>query len=121
MLFSYIVLVYLPTSVPLPYRMNSCRRSIPHISELAKAHTKVYFVGVSDEPEETVMPFVTQMGSNMEYNIALDVESEAREKVMFVRATAYLLIYLRTSIHTQTQRKKKKLEKKDFVKKLVIY
>lgn len=50
-----------------------CRKSIPHLTELAKKHKgKVTFIGVSDEKLETVEPFVTKMGDKMDYVVAID-------------------------------------------------
>jgi thiol-disulfide isomerase/thioredoxin len=51
-----------------------CRASIPHLTEIQKQFKdkNVIVVGVSDEKEETVRPFVKNMGSKMEYRVAVD-------------------------------------------------
>lgn len=53
-----------------------CRRSIPHLTELAKKHQgKVTFIGVSiweRAPIETVEKFVSNMGDKMDYLVAAD-------------------------------------------------
>jgi len=51
-----------------------CRVSIPHLTELQRkfADRGVVFVGVSDEDEATVRPFVNQMGGKMDYTVAID-------------------------------------------------
>jgi thiol-disulfide isomerase/thioredoxin len=54
-----------------------CRASIPHLTELAHTFTNVTFIGV-DVWEEganvdtTVTKFVTKMGNQMDYHVALD-------------------------------------------------
>lgn len=52
----------------------SCLASIPHLTALQQEFKDrgVIFVGVSNEPLETVKPFVTQMGDTMNYVVALD-------------------------------------------------
>ena len=51
-----------------------CRTSIPHLTELQKRFKDqgVSFVGISDETEDEVRPFVEKMGAKMEYAVALD-------------------------------------------------
>ena len=51
-----------------------CRASIPHLTEVQKRFKdkNVIVVGISDEKEETVTPFVKNMGSKMEYRVAID-------------------------------------------------
>src|ERR1051326_1417135 len=54
-----------------------CRTSIPHLTELQKKYKDVTFIGVSafergDGIENQVVKFVSDMGSKMEYRVALD-------------------------------------------------
>lgn len=49
-----------------------CRTSIPHLTELQKKHPKIPFIGVTDEEEKDVEPFVKDMGAKMDYIVALD-------------------------------------------------
>jgi thiol-disulfide isomerase/thioredoxin len=51
-----------------------CRTSIPHLSELqAKFKNKgVTIIGISDETEAKVNPFVKEMGNKMDYVVAVD-------------------------------------------------
>ena len=51
-----------------------CRASIPHLTELQQKFKErgVQLVGVSNEPLETVRPFVAQMGDKMNYAVATD-------------------------------------------------
>lgn len=51
-----------------------CRTSIPHLTELQKKHPKIPFIGVTDEEEKDVEPFVKDMGAKMDYIVALDKE-----------------------------------------------
>lgn len=55
-----------------------CRQSIPHLSELQKKYKdkNVRIIGISDETEEEVKPFVESQGENMEYIVALDQEKK---------------------------------------------
>jgi thiol-disulfide isomerase/thioredoxin len=51
-----------------------CRTSIPHLTEVQK-HFKdqnVTIVGVTDEKESTVKPFVDGLGEKMDYRVAID-------------------------------------------------
>ncbi|MBS1718065.1 MAG: TlpA family protein disulfide reductase [Armatimonadetes bacterium] len=54
-----------------------CRDSIPHITELAKKHPEVTFIGVSigEQDQANVQPFVKEMGDKMNYNVAMDSQS----------------------------------------------
>ncbi|MBU1909972.1 MAG: TlpA family protein disulfide reductase, partial [Verrucomicrobia bacterium] len=49
-----------------------CRKSIPHLNELQAKwkDQKVVFIGITDEPEETVRPFFEKM--KMAYHVAID-------------------------------------------------
>jgi thiol-disulfide isomerase/thioredoxin len=49
-----------------------CRASIPHLTELQKKFKDVVFIGVSDEESAVVKKFVTKMGAQMDYTVALD-------------------------------------------------
>ena len=51
-----------------------CRTSIPHLTELQKRFKDqgVTVVGLSDETEDEVRPFVEKMGAKMDYSVALD-------------------------------------------------
>ena len=61
-----------------------CRTSIPHLTELQKKFKDkgAIFVGVSDEPLETVKPFVEKMGEKMEYRVACDADSKTSDGYM---------------------------------------
>src|SRR5439155_1211873 len=61
-----------------------CRVSIPHLTEMQKkfADQGVVFVGVSDEPADTVKPFVEKMGDKMEYVVAIDPARKTHEGYM---------------------------------------
>ncbi len=54
-----------------------CRRSIPHLNELYKTYKDkgVGFVGITDETEADVTPFIKKMGDSMTYPVALDADS----------------------------------------------
>lgn len=68
-----------------------CRDSIPHLSELQKAHPDVAFIGVDvGESEKEVEPFVSKMGDKMNYRVALDdlsSESEGATHQAFMTAS----------------------------------
>jgi len=51
-----------------------CRQSIPHLTEIQKRFRdkNVVVVGVSDEKEEVVAPFVKNFGAKMDYRVAVD-------------------------------------------------
>jgi len=61
-----------------------CRTSIPHLTELQKkfADRGVVFVGVTDEDEATVRPFVNQMGDKMAYTVAIDNSRQTSDGYM---------------------------------------
>jgi thiol-disulfide isomerase/thioredoxin len=49
-----------------------CRRSIPHLTELAKTYAgKLAIAGLSKEDEQTVRPFVGQQGDTMGYSVGV--------------------------------------------------
>lgn len=51
-----------------------CKTSIPHLTELQRKYKDqgVVFIGISDETEEKVAPFVAKMGDQMDYVVAVD-------------------------------------------------
>ncbi len=64
-----------------------CRTSIPHLTELQKRFKDqgVTVVGISDETEDEVRPFVEKMGAKMDYPVALDDNRKTSQNYM----TAY--------------------------------
>jgi thiol-disulfide isomerase/thioredoxin len=60
-----------------------CRVSIPHLTELQKKFKTqgVTFIGVSDETEDKVKPFVDKMGDKMDYTVAVDDERRADDSL----------------------------------------
>ncbi|MEN8126627.1 MAG: redoxin domain-containing protein [Planctomycetota bacterium] len=61
-----------------------CKASIPHLTELqAKYQDKgVTFIGISDEPADTVKPFVENMAEKMDYTVATDPAGKVTEGYM---------------------------------------
>ena len=61
-----------------------CRTSIPHLTELQKRFKDqgVTFVGISDETEDEVRPFVEKMGAKMDYAVALDDDRKTSKDYM---------------------------------------
>ncbi|KAJ4458907.1 putative Thiol-disulfide oxidoreductase ResA [Paratrimastix pyriformis] len=53
-----------------------CRRSIPHLTQLAHEFPQVQFLGISDEDEPTAREFVDAQGANMDYAVAIDPSGE---------------------------------------------
>lgn len=51
-----------------------CRTSIPHLSKTQAKYKDraVNIIGITNEPLETVEPFVKRMGQKMEYSVAID-------------------------------------------------
>jgi peroxiredoxin len=51
-----------------------CKTSIPHLTDLQKKFKDqgVTFIGISDETEDKVKPFVDKMGEKMDYVVAVD-------------------------------------------------
>ena len=51
-----------------------CRTSIPHLSKTQAKYKdrEVNIIGITNEPLETVEPFVKRMGQKMEYSVAID-------------------------------------------------
>lgn len=54
-----------------------CRQTIPHLTKVQQYYGSrgVQIVGVSNEDEATVRPFVKQMGTQMAYNVVVDNEN----------------------------------------------
>lgn len=49
-----------------------CRKSIPHLTELQKKYgAKVNIVGISNEDQPTVKPFIDEMGAKMDYHVGI--------------------------------------------------
>jgi len=61
-----------------------CRKSIPHLTELQKKYKEnnVVFVGITNEDESTVRPFVEGMESKMDYRTVLDTNGSASSTFM---------------------------------------
>lgn len=60
-----------------------CRTSIPHLTKLQKRFEKdVTFIGISDETEAKVRPFVKDMGDKMDYTVAIDDNRNTYGKYM---------------------------------------
>jgi thiol-disulfide isomerase/thioredoxin len=49
-----------------------CRKSIPHLTGLQKKYgDKVKIVGISNEDQATVKPFIDEMGAKMDYHVGI--------------------------------------------------
>ncbi|PRP76507.1 redoxin domain-containing protein [Planoprotostelium fungivorum] len=61
-----------------------CRQTVGHLTQLQKQYESqnVIFVGISDEDETTVKRFVDQMGSKMDYRVAIDRNRKMNENYM---------------------------------------
>lgn len=59
-----------------------CRTTIPHLTELSKKYPNITFIGVSiwEYNQTAVRPFVTQMGSKMDYHVAIDRQKSFTEQ-----------------------------------------
>jgi thiol-disulfide isomerase/thioredoxin len=53
-----------------------CRTSIPHLTAMQKKFPDAIFVGVTDEEVATVKKFVTKMGDQMDYVVAVDQDKK---------------------------------------------
>lgn len=53
-----------------------CRTSIPHLTAMQKQFKDVIFIGVTDEAVATVRKFVTKMGDQMDYVVAVDQDKK---------------------------------------------
>jgi thiol-disulfide isomerase/thioredoxin len=61
-----------------------CRTSIPHLTEMQK-HFKdknVTIIGITDENQAVVSPFVKSMGAKMDYPVAIDEDGETAKGYM---------------------------------------
>ena len=61
-----------------------CRQSIPHINALYQLQrgNGLEVIGVSDEPQSTVEPFLRKQGSQMSYTVAIDPKKSVTERFM---------------------------------------
>lgn len=61
-----------------------CRMTIPHLTELQKKFKdqQVVVIGVSDEPADTIQPFVAKMGEKMNYTVAADQDRKTSAAYM---------------------------------------
>src|SRR5688572_4620680 len=61
-----------------------CRTSIPHLTEIQNRFKdkNVTIIGVTDEKENVVNPFVKKMGAQMDYRVAIDEEGETAKGYM---------------------------------------
>ena len=61
-----------------------CRDSIPHLTEIQKKYKDkgVTVIGISQEPINTVKPFVEKMGDKMDYTVAVDPDSKVADGYM---------------------------------------
>jgi thiol-disulfide isomerase/thioredoxin len=56
-----------------------CIKGIPHLTELQKKYdSKVNIVGISNEDEATVKPFIEKMGDKMEYHVGITDKTSYR-------------------------------------------
>lgn len=61
-----------------------CLKSIPHLTEIQKKFKDkdVVLIGVSNESEDKVAPFVEKMADKMDYHVALDDENHTTKAYM---------------------------------------
>ena len=59
-----------------------CRTSIPHLTAMQKKFKDVIFVGVTDEKSDVVKKFVTKMGEQMDYVVAIDDKQQTSKGYM---------------------------------------
>lgn len=62
-----------------------CRMSIPHLTEVQKHFAKkgnVVVIGISDEDEDVVKPFLKKWDAKMDYTVALDNDRKTGEAYM---------------------------------------
>ena len=61
-----------------------CKQSIPVLTQLQKEYEdkKVRIIGISDEAKSKVTPFVDQMGSQMDYTVAVSKGGATHKKYM---------------------------------------
>jgi len=99
-----------------------CRDSIPHLTQVQAQYQRqkknVVIVGITNEAESTVRPFVTKMDKKMEYVVALDQTSEtnALKNGLQVRGIPHAVIVDKTNTivfsgHPMDQEFERELEK----------
>lgn len=61
-----------------------CRKTIPHLSQVQDYYGPrgVQVVGISNEEESVIRPFVDEMGSKMDYAVAVDNNNETSNAYM---------------------------------------
>lgn len=61
-----------------------CKTSIPHLTKLQKDYKSkgVTFIGISDEDEPTVAPFIKDQGDKMDYVVAIDKDKATNKAWM---------------------------------------
>jgi len=59
-----------------------CRSSIPHLTEIAHRFNDLIVIGITSEPEQKAKPFVDQMGSQMDYRVAIDEQGDVNNNYM---------------------------------------
>ncbi|MEM0173778.1 MAG: TlpA disulfide reductase family protein [Sulfolobaceae archaeon] len=61
-----------------------CKVTIPHLTETQKkfASKDVVIVGITDEDAKAIKEFLSQMGTNMEYNVAIDDNGKTSKAYM---------------------------------------
>ena len=69
-----------------------CKKSIPHLTEMAHANKDVTFIGVSvwEREPEKVVPFVEEMGAKMDYRVAMDDVPEGKKPDSGAMATNWM-------------------------------
>lgn len=68
-----------------------CRESIPYLSALQKKYAdQAVFIGVTDEPLETVKPFVEKMGDGIAYTIMVDDQDQTSDAYMAAFKEEYI-------------------------------
>jgi thiol-disulfide isomerase/thioredoxin len=72
-----------------------CRESIPHLTEMAKKHKDVAFIGVSvfehEADQAKVAPFVEKMGEKMDYHVAMDDVPEGKKNNEGAMAKSWMI------------------------------
>ncbi len=71
---------------------HPCLVSIPHITALQKTYPAVQFVGLSDEDEATVRPFMIDQGAAMSYRVGLIGEKERPAWMQGARGIPYAVL-----------------------------
>lgn len=68
----------------------ACRAAIPRINQWAPAHSKVQFIGITDENEELVKQFLKT--EKMNYTIAIDAEQGLQTALQVGSIPTFLLV-----------------------------